>query len=158
MRSASVVTNGPRANEAPVARPMIGRSTNTSGNLPAAVIVADQRVGERPGCQGDGPFRSLIRRVHLDAGIPPERVDERHAIVPRRVADGKVREPAASAHSQQFVGVRGQRVGTQRREVLIRERVANQQVVVRIVPPGERAEGGRHAPGLDVEATRAATV
>ena len=128
---------------------------HTSGNLTAGVVVADERVGERAGRHRDGRFRALTRRVHLDPGIPAKRMDEGQPVVGGGVPDREAREPPTPAHPQQFVGVRRHRVWTKRGEVLIRQGVANQEVVVRVVAPGEGAEGRGHTPRLDVEAARA---
>ena len=70
----------------------------------------------------------------------------------RRIADRKVRQPSAAAHPQQVVGVGRQRVGTNREQVLIGERLADQEVAAAIRGARHGAERRRNAAGLQVEA------
>ncbi len=143
--------NGPRAARRPrPARRPDGRRRGrppacrrcrraTSGLASEPVVTDAGRVGPRPS------------RVHLHAGVPAERGDKRHPAVGRRIAEREVRQPAAAAHPQQLVGVGRDGVRAKRGQVLIRERIADQQVVVGVRPAREGAEGRRDAPALDVE-------
>ncbi len=70
----------------------------------------------------------------------------------RGVADGKTRQPAAAAHPQQVVGVGGQRVGPNREQVLIGERLADQDVAAAVRGARHGAERRWNAARLQIEA------
>ena len=92
--------------------------------------------------------------MRLHAGVPAERADHRHADIGIHVAHRIAHEPAEAALAQQLVGARRQGVGADRGEVLIRERIANQRVVIGVRAPRERPERRRDAADLDVEVAR----
>ena len=89
-------------------------------------------IRKRAGRDGHGGVDDVRRRVHLHAGVPAEPAGERQAVVGHRVADRVARQPAAPAHREQFVRIQGQRIGAQRRQVLIGERIPDEQVVRRV--------------------------
>ena len=123
----------------------------TPGDLAAAVVVREKRVRHRAGSHRRRRAGNPLRAVDLHARVPPERAHERHPGIGVRVADRITHQPAQAPFAEQLVGVGGERVGPHGREVLVRQRVADQRVVARVSPPRERAEGRRHPADLDVE-------
>ena len=121
------------------------------GDLLAAVVVGEQRVGGRARGHRPGGVDERRGRVHLHARVPPEGADERHAVVRGLIADGEAREPPAAAHPQQVVGAGGHGVGAKRRQVLVADGIADQKIVGGVGAARKRAEGRRHASHLDVE-------
>ena len=77
---------------------------DAAGDLRAAVVVADQRIGQRTGGDRRGSRDQIAAAMDLHAGVPAERADERYAAVLRRIANRKLIEPAESAFAEKLVG------------------------------------------------------
>src|SRR4030095_4427356 len=88
----------------------------------------------------------------MNAGVPPETRNQRYARLRSLIADGIGRLPSTRPHPEEIGARRGNRIGPDGREVLIRERIANQDVVARVVAAAERPERGGNAADLDVQA------
>ncbi len=121
------------------------------GQLLAAVVVADARARQRPVGHRDGRRERGARPAGFDAGVPAEGRDERQSRFGRRRADRERRAPAPPAHAQQIVGARWHGVGPQRGQVLIRERITDEDLFGLIPASSELAEDRRDTAGLDVE-------
>ena len=106
---------------------------------------------ERAGRYRTRRFKPSHRAVCLHARIPPERVCQWKPRIRRGVADRKARKPAAAAHPKQIIGTRRQRVGPERRQVLISQRVADEQIIGGVGVPRKGAEGPGNPANLDIE-------
>ncbi len=124
---------------------------DTSCDLFAPVVVTSPRIRERAVGDGGAELKCVVAHARLDSGIPSECRDHRKAGAdgkrPKRVTGA----PPARAHPEDVLGVRRQRVGSHRSEVLVGERVSNQRVVGAIDAPRKCAERRRNAPRLDVD-------
>ena len=111
------------------------------------------RVGERALGHRQARLDGTGSEVHLDARVPAQGVDERESRLRIGVApaEGVTDAPAGAARHHQVAHGPGHGVGADGREVLVRERVADERVVAAVAPPGEGAEHGGDEPGLHVE-------
>jgi hypothetical protein len=87
----------------------------------------------------------------LHTGIPSKRAHERDTAIERRVADGVAQPPPERLLAEELVGVGRHRIRPQRRQVLIRQGIANEGIVAGIGPSGKRAECRRYPARVDVD-------
>ena len=132
-------TNAPLAPDTPTCRPGPRPRRDTHGDLRRAVPIAQPGVRQRARGEARGDFGAGRRQSDLreHARVVPEHAHGGHAAIPVVRADGIMGVPPAPAHRDEIVSRPGNGVGTQGRQVLVGERIADQQVLAAVRAPAE---------------------